>query len=563
MPRVAVQDMTSSLSLRATTSIVDCGTDCIGTGDVTVMGWVKAYSLGSSSAGRIITNGVFYVYMFANNVYRVSSNGGGTVAVTANEAMPKGKWHHLAVTRTASGVVNIRVNSSISGSPNQPSGTPSAAITNMFIGNQSTPDVAFDGLLKNWTIVPRICTQSEIQAHMNGVTPSDATRIFKMNEGAGSILYDSSANAVNGTITSGTWVADTPTKNRQAIGVNMVVNGDFSLIPPTNVAHTANSATWLDGSSSGSATNNLFGWGKLASTITGSHTAIFDTSEKRSGVASLKVSLTAPLSNVTVASTLTTTQAGMASCIPVLPSTSYSYSVWMKTNLVSGSALTGAYASFSERTSSGTMVIQNNTPNQLTTTGWTRYSGSFTTSPTTSYIMPKAVVTGNEAAGTLIMDAWFDDFTLVPTYPVSRTTVQDMNASLSLRASTSKVNCGVDVIGVGDVTVMGWVKAYSLGSSSAGRIITNGVFYVYMFANNVYRVSSNGGGTVAVTANEAMPKGKWHHLAVTRTASGVVNIRVNSSISGSPNQPSGTPSAAITNMFIGNQSTLTLPSMVF
>lgn len=237
MPRVATQDMTSSLSLRAAGSVVDCGTDCIGTGNVTVMGWMKALSLGSVTCS-LMNNGSFafsYYTNAPNACLKFSPDNGATVYQSAAASLTIGEWFHVALTRTSSGVINFFVKGIVTGSPNQATTGNISASTNLCLGNSAALNKSFNGLLKNWTIVPRVCTQAEIQAHMNGTTPTDAVRVYKMNEGTGSTMLDSSPNAVNATITSGTWTTDTPSKLRVAAsGRRSAVDMNASLYIASN-----------------------------------------------------------------------------------------------------------------------------------------------------------------------------------------------------------------------------------------------------------------------------------------------------------------------------------------
>lgn len=255
--------------------------------------------------------------------------------------------------------------------------------------------------------------------HQFGLLPGSATGVYRLNEGAGATAYDTSGNANNGTISGdGYFSSVVPFKKRQQVGGNLVYNGDFEYAPPVNVAQTG-SNKWIDGSAAGSSTNYLFGWGLF--TTVGGTAALFDSSTSHSGSYSLKVSTTTTGALAQVFNGLNTSWISpiYPSTIPLLPNTSYILTYWMKTQLNSGSANTGAQVIFSERNGSGSQVGVHNGTGIVTTTGWTKYTITATTTSTTAFALIKLAVTGNDGANTLILDAWFDNIylqqTTVPT----------------------------------------------------------------------------------------------------------------------------------------------------
>lgn len=253
--------------------------------------------------------------------------------------------------------------------------------------------------------------------HKNMTVPSGAALHYKLDEGAGSTAYDSSGNGNNGTITAGTFTSDVPTKKRKTVNENLVYNGDFEYAPPTNVGGSPASHQWLDGTLNGSATNTNFGWGYF--NWAGQHQAYFDNTEKHSGGYSIKISTLA--ANSTVGINPAPTGLSSKYLIPCLPSTSYTATVWIKTNYVSGDAASGAYFKISQengvRGSAGTGA---ETVRIKTTTDWTQYTVPITTSATARNLNPEVRIIGNDGTATLIMDAWFDDIVLTPTTPTTR-----------------------------------------------------------------------------------------------------------------------------------------------
>ena len=254
-----------------------------------------------------------------------------------------------------------------------------------------------------------LSVNQHINLYRNGTIPPGLVGWYPMTEGSQTIVYDISGNGNNIT-GQGTYTSDVPSKARSSIGGNLVYNGNFSFIPPTNAATTTQNG-FIDGTSGGSTTNSLFGY-KLA-TGTGSCAALFGQTNATSGSNSLKVSTTATSSKTIVTST----------AIPVLPSISYTATYYMQTVANSGAATTGAYLDMQEQNASGSTQADNNGTKVATTNGLTQYRMTFTTNSATTQIVPTMFVTGNDGTGTLIMDAYFSSVFLQKTVLPTRTLV--------------------------------------------------------------------------------------------------------------------------------------------
>lgn len=208
---------------------------------------------------------------------------------------------------------------------------------------------------------------------------------------------------------------------RQPI-TNQIRNYNFENVP-TFVAATTSNTKWIDGTATGSTNSDAYGWGIVGAV--GTRAAQYDQTVFHSGAASLKVSVTATGSLLTVGNSNNANAAGIIRyAIPVLPSTSYTVSGWMKTNLVSGSSTNGARIYINLYTGAGafsqTKVVTNSV---LTTTNWTFYTATFSTTATQVFALTVCEVSGNSGAATLIMDAWFDNIKLDLTSGTSRTVV--------------------------------------------------------------------------------------------------------------------------------------------
>ena len=142
------------------TSKIDCGSDFIGIGDITISGIINAYSLGES-AGRILDNGKLLV--FVSDINRCScSRNEATGATTTTNAFAFNKPFHLAITSTNSGITNIYINGILSGTANQNTGTPVVGTTNVLIGNRNLDDRTFHGIIHRLKVFSGILTPYEI-----------------------------------------------------------------------------------------------------------------------------------------------------------------------------------------------------------------------------------------------------------------------------------------------------------------------------------------------------------------------------------------------------------------
>ncbi len=241
------------------------------------------------------------------------------------------------------------------------------------------------------------------------VYPVDYLLIDSMEEGAGLVAYDTSGNGNNGTITGASFTSDVPSRKRRVVGGNLVRNGDFEYAPPFTAA--TNTVAWIDGTASGSASNMLFGWKLSGFGVSGS--ARFDPANAHSGNYAMKVSTLSANNNIDVSLRQTLADL-LANGIPVLPNTSYTFSAYAKSVLNSGAATTGARIQVVQKDASNNTVGSTVTyPIGAATTPWTQYTSSFTTAATCRYIIIFLTVKGNDGAATAIMDAWFDDITLV------------------------------------------------------------------------------------------------------------------------------------------------------
>jgi hypothetical protein len=263
---------------------------------------------------------------------------------------------------------------------------------------------AFSGKMLQVMLIPAILNSSQALAyHLLSSLNVTTNGYYPLQEGAGTVAYDISGNGNNGTITAGTYTSDVPTTARKSVGGNMVYNGNFEFAPPTSVPQT--SSGWVTGTTSGSSTNNVYGWQFIVNSGTGL-SSFFDTSTSHSGNYSFNSSTTTSTGNSYTGSIK----------FPVSPSTSYTCTFWMKTTVVTAGAGVGANMKWQEYTTSGSGG-NSYYPNDInTTTNWTQYALTYTTGATAAFLQLQLQ---NNGAG-LALTAWFDDIVLTPTTNTTR-----------------------------------------------------------------------------------------------------------------------------------------------
>lgn len=131
----------------------------------------------------------------------------GTLGSLASVAFiwENNKLYHLGV--TASGTtIKFYINGSLLATKTA-SGAIDTTNTSNFIGYYGIAPSAFEGEMAEVTAYSRTLTDAEIAAmcFQNVVPTTNLERYYKLATGSGTTATDSSANAQNGTITSGTW----------------------------------------------------------------------------------------------------------------------------------------------------------------------------------------------------------------------------------------------------------------------------------------------------------------------------------------------------------------------
>ena len=162
--RFKVRDMGTCLNFASgANNKVDCGTDFIGVGDITICAWINPRGVGETAA-KIVDNGAvsFALDSSSNNQIRISRDN-STFKGSGAQSLEYMKWSFWAVTSTSSGVSNIYKNGVLSGAANGSAGTPIAATTNVIIGSNAATTRDFNGKIDGVRIFNRILTVAEIQ----------------------------------------------------------------------------------------------------------------------------------------------------------------------------------------------------------------------------------------------------------------------------------------------------------------------------------------------------------------------------------------------------------------
>lgn len=183
---------------------------------------------------------------------------------------------------------------------------------------------------------------------------------------------------------------------------NILFNGNFEIAPTTLTAPTNTPSRWVDGTAGGSSATTGLGWGIVS--FGASAQAGWDNTVAHSGTYSMKLSTLNNTGSLVLA-VYAISPTGLV-LFPLLPSTTYTLTGWIKTNNV---ATNGAWIDLREYNSAAGNLGTTSSTKLSGTNAFTQVTFSVTTNASTAYgtIFLRNGVTGN------IGDAWFDDITLV------------------------------------------------------------------------------------------------------------------------------------------------------
>ncbi|NRF91523.1 LamG domain-containing protein [Paenibacillus frigoriresistens] len=188
------------------------------TGDLTIEAWVYVTQTADSaivSWNNAATTFPFHWlinYSAASGKVRLNLSG---TPYDSNTVVPLNTWVHLAATisgSTATLYLNGVVDGTFTGIVARSSG-------NTFLTISKSDAQWFKGNMDDVRIWNVARTQAQIQANMNNYLLGDETGLvgyWKLNEGAGLLAADATANKNNGSLVGGvSWVTSAPNKNNQ------------------------------------------------------------------------------------------------------------------------------------------------------------------------------------------------------------------------------------------------------------------------------------------------------------------------------------------------------------
>lgn len=225
--RLTTRPFNYSLNFAVTSHKIDCGSDFIGTGDVSICFWFKPTTVKALNA-YILDNGKFK--LFYASTARTINIRSDAATNKATGAIDKAVWQHFCVTRTSAGSTAVYKNGVLFSAASS-TGTPQTASNNTIIGN-TTGSLGAAGKLKGMQVFNRILDISEIEdIYYKNINPLDSAtstvRNFLMEEGSG--LTITSTTGQTGTISGVTWSTDVPLRDRTAASSRVAIGTNSSL----------------------------------------------------------------------------------------------------------------------------------------------------------------------------------------------------------------------------------------------------------------------------------------------------------------------------------------------
>jgi hypothetical protein len=191
--------------------------DPIGTGQVTISMWINPKSFASSGLGTMIWGNTTRFRINSENGKRLqfTSDSFTTSAFSDTNSIPLNKWSHVVVTRDATNQVNFYINGSLSGTPDQTSGTPSGSTVGSICESSSSAN-RFDGLIDDIKIYNTVLSSSSIiKLYDQGISKNNVTPKLSLKSGLVSWWTFDGKDMVNGQ------VSDISGNNKNANLVNI------------------------------------------------------------------------------------------------------------------------------------------------------------------------------------------------------------------------------------------------------------------------------------------------------------------------------------------------------
>ena len=416
--KYAIQDFKTSLMFAGTGGISSTAIPGTAAG-FTFAAWIKINSFNGPAGTPFVFGNATSLTDMAGMQLNSSSisasfNNGSSLNVSSDGSqLTSGRWVHVVFTYDGATTVKLWVNGV------QQSGT---------AGATAVSAASFELARRNDGNRRALISLAQVLAYTRpinpievsnlytaGVIPSSPYRYLPLGEGAGTTAIDMSGNAVNGTISNGVYGYDTPTTKRKLVGGSLADNGDLSFIPGVITSNTTTSSRWVDGSAGGSISNNLFKYGIVF--FTGSGSVGFDTTNPINAKPSIILAANAGSRGAVIYGNPSNGSASAGhQLIPVSPNTSYTLSYYIKTDAnVAVNSACGGRIEYSGSLSAGAETLSST--KFSANTGWTQVVETFTTASTTQYLLLQA---RQDVAPAVTATMWWGDIRLTPTVNTSR-----------------------------------------------------------------------------------------------------------------------------------------------
>lgn len=262
----------------------------------------------------------------------------------------------------------------------------------------------FDGCIDDvriWNITLS-AAQAEDLALYGMVPRTGLVGEWLFDEMSGTTAFDTSGNGNDGTILNATYTTGAPLPN-------VFYRQTFENAPPFTAFQTS-SGRWIDGTATGATTRTPYKLWASFGAATGDRNIGFDSANPHTGRIGLKIHINAGAYGEVRDNAMAYYA---ADGYPIAPSTTYNYSVWMKSENCTGDTTSGqttvVLCSDASGVATGSFAL---TPTIKTNIGWTKYTGTFTTPANTAWFHPEFRAYGHTGVATLSMDAYFDDLVI-------------------------------------------------------------------------------------------------------------------------------------------------------
>jgi hypothetical protein len=241
------------------------------TGAMTVEAWIKPSALGSNRAivsKRDASNGGYELRLNNSNqvVFATYANDGSVRdSVTTTDTVALGQWQHVAGVYDATvGQERLRVTLRGMVTSKTSTANPRAGGSNLNIGRSGTAGNHFSGIIDDVRLSNVARYAADFVQSKNHVNDLSTLGLWKLDDGAGTLVVDASGNLDPGTAVSGpSWVTgvtggvDTPGLYTSATGAFQLRNSNSS--GPANVTFTfgAGGAKPMSGDWNGDGTSTI------------------------------------------------------------------------------------------------------------------------------------------------------------------------------------------------------------------------------------------------------------------------------------------------------------------